>query len=135
MKIRGTKKQVAGEENIVPMINVVFLLLIFFLLAGTINPSPPFELDPVSTKLQPPGRAPEDGLYVSAVGEMYYSGQQINIESLPDAARSGVKSMSESFEVIVDRRLSGEALFPIMEALSKAGFMKVRLVTERSTGG
>lgn len=134
MKIRNHKKQLTGEENIVPMINVVFLLLIFFLLAGTISPRPPFELDPVATKLQPPGQAPEDGLYVSAVGEMYYAGQRISIASLPAAVRNGTRKPDEAFEVIVDRRLSGEALFPIMEALSKAGFVKVRLITERSTG-
>lgn len=135
MKIQQETIRHAGERNIVPMINVVFLLLIFFLLAGTLTQRPPFELDPVATTLQPPGEAPEGGLYVSATGQMFFQGRPVTVEGLAAAARMRPAASDDTLDVIVDRRLKGEALFPIMEALAKSSLTKIRLVTERSAGG
>ncbi len=39
------RKKRRNTENIVPMINVAFLLLIFFLMSAVIAPSPPVEVD------------------------------------------------------------------------------------------
>ncbi|MDP5307936.1 biopolymer transporter ExbD [Paracoccus spongiarum] len=58
-------------ESIIPMINVVFLLLIFFLLTARITPPVPFEVTP------PKGAAEETALqqgvlHVSAAGDLAY---------------------------------------------------------------
>lgn len=132
MKVPGEIKRSSGEENIVPMINVVFLLLIFFLLAGTLTQRPPFDLEPVATTLQPPGEAPENGLYISAGGDLFFQGSAISLDALSVRVASADISSKAALDVIVDRRLTGEKLFPVMEALSKSGLAKIRLVTERS---
>ena len=132
MRVIMERKQRRHRENIVPMINVVFLLLIFFLLAGTISPRPPFDFNPVTTELRPPSDMPADGLYVSATGTLYFRGQYVGLADLPSAARPSATSSNQTIDVFVDRELTGVALFPVMEALSKAGFAKVRLVTIRS---
>lgn len=56
-------------ESVVPMINVVFLLLVFFLMTSRLAPPEPFEVTP------PRAEQGEDGetapvLYVSASGEI-----------------------------------------------------------------
>ena len=135
MKIREHNQRAWGDENIVPMINIVFLLLIFFLLAGTLNPRPPFELDPVATMLQPPGQPPVNGLFVSANGDLYFSGVPQTLVSLPDALAAQAVGNDKPFEVLVDRRISAKDLFPIMSALGEAGITRIRLVTERNAGG
>ena len=66
MHIDEKSRHNRSDDNIVPMINIVFLLLIFFLLAGTLSPRPPFELESVTTTLRPQADAPVNGLYVSA---------------------------------------------------------------------
>ena len=114
------------------MINVVFLLLIFFLLAGTLTQRPPFDLEPVSTILQPPGEAPENGLYVSAVGDLFFQGNPVTVDAIAERIGSSRTTLADTLDVIVDRRLTGEKLFPVMEALSRSGLTKIRLVTERS---
>lgn len=59
-------------ESIIPMINVVFLLLIFFLLSAQITPPTPFVLEPPVAKSEI--RALDrDVLYLSAAGEMAYN--------------------------------------------------------------
>lgn len=65
-------------ESIIPMINVVFLLLIFFLLTAQITQSPPFELEPPESEAeisaQEGGEQREpDVLYVSATGQLAYN--------------------------------------------------------------
>ncbi|SNT68599.1 outer membrane transport energization protein ExbD [Paracoccus seriniphilus] len=58
-------------ESIIPMINVVFLLLIFFLLTAQITPREPFEITPPESKSE---LAAQDRgvLYISAEGELAY---------------------------------------------------------------
>jgi len=59
-------------ESIIPMINVVFLLLIFFLLTAQIAPSTPFPLTPPDSRSDIPAQA-RDVLYVSAKGELAWN--------------------------------------------------------------
>ncbi|RNF33675.1 biopolymer transporter ExbD [Paracoccus methylarcula] len=65
-------------ESIIPMINVVFLLLIFFLLTAQITQSPPFELEPPESEAEISSRHGEEQrdrnvLYVSTAGELAYN--------------------------------------------------------------
>ena len=46
MIVPPPKRPRSTEDNILPLINVVFLLLIFFMLAGVLTQSPPFSLTP-----------------------------------------------------------------------------------------
>ena len=57
-------------ENIVPMINVVFLLLIFFLMTARIGPSDPIEVDPPTARAEDAVRDGDLVLHVSASGEL-----------------------------------------------------------------
>ena len=57
------------RETVLPMINVVFLLLIFFLMTASIEPSPPFPIDPPRAGGEVAQAAPRV-LWVSASGEL-----------------------------------------------------------------
>ncbi|MEO1911330.1 MAG: biopolymer transporter ExbD [Paracoccus sp. (in: a-proteobacteria)] len=59
-------------ESIIPMINVVFLLLIFFLLTAQISPSTPFPVTPPDSRSDLRTQA-QDVLYVSASGELAWN--------------------------------------------------------------
>ncbi|QDY70200.1 biopolymer transporter ExbD [Qingshengfaniella alkalisoli] len=64
----STPKPRPKAESIVPMINVVFLLLIFFLMTAQIAPPEPFEVTPPTAAAEDPADT-GDILYVSAEGE------------------------------------------------------------------
>lgn len=58
-------------EAVVPMINVVFLLLIFFLMTSELAPAPPLEVEPPLAEAQPAtGENPV--LYVAADGGLAF---------------------------------------------------------------
>lgn len=71
MRIDMPKRKPRGE-SIIPMINVVFLLLIFFLLTAQIAPSTPFPLTPPDSSSEFTVQA-QDVLYVSATGELAWN--------------------------------------------------------------
>jgi len=66
----GAETKKPRGESIVAMVNVVFLLLIFFLMSARIAPPDPFETTPPSAD----GPAPVAGdvLYLSADGDLAY---------------------------------------------------------------
>lgn len=132
MRLREQPRRSAGE-NIIPLINIVFLLLVFFLLAGTLAPRPPFELKPVQTTESPPADIPESMLYIAASGQLFYQGRALSPADLAGTA-SGGRDPKAPFEILLDRRLKAEALFPVVEALARAGITNIRLLTERREG-
>lgn len=120
-----------ASENTIPLINIVFLLLVFFLLAGTLEARPPFTVAPVETSVLPPADLPQGMLYVSADGRLFMAGRgEITLDGLPGAVRAARDSGAPQ-EVLLDRNLPAKALFPIIEALSKADITAVRLMTQR----
>jgi biopolymer transport protein ExbD len=131
MRLAQEKAKRSTEENIIPLINIVFLLLIFFLLAGTLASKPPFDLEPVAAVQTPNVDVPEGALFISGSGAMYYEGRVVKPDELQGAvqlARTG--KGEEPLEILMDRRLTGEKLFPVIETLGRAGITKVRLLTE-----
>ena len=75
----------ARRENVVPMINVSFLLLVFFLLTAAIAPPPPFELAPPEAT----GAPTEDGVavYLSPTGALVFQdGTTIETDGLAQQA-------------------------------------------------
>lgn len=62
------------EENVIPMINVVFLMLVFFMITAQITPPEPFEVTPPEAQSQEPADA-DFTLYINAQGQIAYQDQ------------------------------------------------------------
>ena len=130
MLLRQQPRRPPGE-NIVPLINIVFLLLVFFLLAGTLAPRPPFEIEAIETRESPPAELTASALFVSASGRLFYRGRPTGLAELPGLVEAA-HDADEPFEIVLDRRLRAELLFPIVATLAEAGVARIRLLTERS---
>ena len=116
-----------GEPTI-PLINVVFLMLIFFLVAGQISPPLAADLSLVRTA-ELEGRAPPDTLIIRADGEMQYRGEPVAsaaafASTLPEDKRAAIR-------IVPDRDLAAQTLVSIAAELRGAGAKSVRIVTER----
>lgn len=111
-------------ESIVPMINVVFLLLIFFLMTSQIAPPDPFDV--TAPNVQDGAGAKADlTLYVSSTGRMHFDG----VEGA--AALSRLQALSgEETEVLLraDATLEAVLLAEILTELSQLGLTRVELV-------
>ena len=66
------------KENTIPLINVVFLMLVFFLIAGTIAPSNDEDINPVTALLERQ-TPPEEAISMRADGALYFRGAALDI--------------------------------------------------------
>tara|TARA_R110002124_G_scaffold135697_1_gene298663 strand:- start:87 stop:473 length:387 start_codon:yes stop_codon:yes gene_type:complete len=117
-----------GREPTIALINIVFLMLIFFLVAGTLAAPLDSDLKLVRTDAIE-GSAPADALVLHADGRMSNLGSEIVsaaafMENLPEKARRRVR-------VLPDRDLPATTLVEIGRVLRDAGAQKVVLITER----
>ena len=119
-----------SDDDLVPLINVVFLLLIFFLLVGTLMPTPPVPIRYAEGGDRPLPAVPVGALLVTAGGAVHLDGERFSagqIAARLQAARDGTASIA----VVADRGLTMRDLGPVLDALAAAGFAEVELVTVR----
>ena len=108
-------------ESIVPMINVVFLLLVFFLMTAELRPAPPVEV-----ALPEAAGAPADaaaGLIAAADGTLAFG------DLRGEAALAAAAASPAPLTLRADRDLPGADLARLRAALAALGQGRVLLVT------
>ncbi|MEI4232424.1 ExbD/TolR family protein [Roseovarius sp. D22-M7] len=119
------------REPTIALINIVFLMLIFFMAAATIAPPIDGDLRLVRTE-DLEGRAPPDALVVHADGRLVYRGAAV-----PDARAYMWAAYTNRGETVRDVRIVPDADLPapdlirLGEALRAAGAERVVMITER----
>lgn len=113
-------------ESIVPMINVVFLLLIFFLITARIAPPEPFPVDLPAAAADSPAEG-GGALWLAADGRIAFEG--LAGEVAVAAAASAAREAGEPLLVRADRASDGATLARLLAALGEAGAAEVRIVT------
>ncbi|MGR3760660.1 ExbD/TolR family protein [Roseobacteraceae bacterium NS-SX3] len=111
-------------ESIVPMINVVFLLLIFFLMTSRLAPPEPFEATPPEAKLETEPDA-DRVLYIGAGGRMHFDGVEGDAAIARLAAAGGEAS---AVQLRASARLEAAVLARILRQLAAAGLSRAELV-------
>ncbi|WP_171102349.1 biopolymer transporter ExbD [Ruegeria sp. HKCCD7255] len=118
-------RQTRRRDSTIPLINVVFLMLIFFLIAGTISVPLDPDLDLVDTAdLQ--GREPPDALVLHADGTLSYRGQGLALERFMAGQESG------AVRIVPDRNAPGPRLIEITGELRRLGATSVFVVTDKA---
>ncbi len=112
-------------ENFVPMINVVFLLLIFFLMSAQISAPVPFEVTPPSSSSDAPADGPVE-LSISAEGALFFNG----IEG--EAVWDELTGLPEDSNLLIraDSAFSAAELTRILLRLNAEGITSIALVTQ-----
>lgn len=113
------------RSSVVPMINIVFLLLIFFLISAAVERVAPFEIDPPESAAELPPTTP-DTLFISADGTLAFG--EVRGEAVYAAlAEQGLA------EVVIeaDRALPARFLATVLAGLGAQGVTGVRLAVDR----
>lgn len=125
------------ENNLIPLINVVFLLLIFILLVGTLAPTDPSKIQaPASTAT---GARSVGSIEVSlaADGQPLLAGQRATLAQLKKALRSiladqqamGEKTVTQTIEIKADHRAPASSLQAVLTVFQALEVLEVRLIT------
>ncbi len=117
------------RENTIALINVVFLTLIFFLIAGTLTPPLDKDVSLISMEQALPADPPE-ALFVTAAGELRWQGKATTV---PEFLADREATDGEPVKIAADRALLAETLIDIVGELRSAGAEKIVVVTDRAS--
>ena len=82
MQIKAVIRQ-RSTDWVLQFINIVFLMLLYFLVNGTVAQAPQSNIHlPLAVKSNA-GLPPQNALYVDVTGKLYFQGQQVSASALP----------------------------------------------------
>jgi len=115
-------------ETTISLINIVFLMLIFFLVAGQLAPPQDGQVD-LSKSEQAPPLPPPDALYARSDGSLIYRDEEVTAEAF-------LGHQTQAGETVVrlgaDSALAADKLLGHVGALYAAGAHKVLIVTRKA---
>jgi biopolymer transport protein ExbD len=115
-------------EPTIALINIVFLMLIFFMIAGTLAPPLDDRVTLVSTE-NLDGRAPQDATVLTSDGALRYRGAATSAEDI--IARTSKDRDQIEVRIVVDRAVPATVLMAHVATLRAAGATSVWIITER----
>ncbi|WP_078119198.1 ExbD/TolR family protein [Thiosocius teredinicola] len=122
-------KRRSDDDALIPMINIVFLLLVFFMIAGQINAY-------TEDELNVPGSTSDEALVVTAIdisidatGVMRVNGEIVAAELDP---LLDTLEPDENTAVVcrVHQALPASALDPVLRTVRRLGITQLRIATE-----
>ena len=119
-------------ESTVALINVVFLMLIFFLIAGTLAPTGDRAVDLVALT-DADAASPPDMLFIRADGTLTWRGEPVDAADLPAMApgEAGGSEAARPFRIAADRALPAGKLVETIGTLRALGFADIAVVTRK----
>jgi biopolymer transport protein ExbD len=127
-------------EASLPLINVVFLLLLFFVVTGTIVYQHDRSIVPPTSILLNPGKAPADAVYISAEGTLSFRGIVQGPAEIAEVLRTDAEAEgagdagARTLRLVADHRLKARALLAIVEDFKEQDLDSLSIVTVRDTG-
>jgi biopolymer transport protein ExbD len=131
LKDRIMGKRSSQEENVIPMINIIFLLLLYFMIIGNLQPD--YNIVPPSSTRQAAPSAEVPTVAVDQDGSLRFEGRPVTWGGLESelAAIAGV----DQLKIYADARVSALVVSKVMKAASDAGVRQFILVTQQRAGG
>ncbi|NIM28633.1 MAG: biopolymer transporter ExbD [Gammaproteobacteria bacterium] len=122
------------DINLTPLIDVVFLLLIFFMVSTTFNRDSELSIELPTATAEAQERKPESiEVAIDAQGRFYVNGRQL-LNTQPKTLREALRSAAgdnESPPVIIsaDAKTPHQAVVQIMDAARELGFVRLTFAT------
>lgn len=134
LKQRTLKRTKGSDEHILPLINVVFLLLIFFMIAGKLTPSDPFKITP-STSISSTKTIPDSAIiHMGKKGEITFQNVAVTQEQLKEKVEQFLKDTPKAkIRLKVDAEHPAGKVLTLMTTLRDFGVEKISLITQLDT--
>lgn len=129
---RPSIKTMSGDIDLAPLIDVVFLLLMFFMLTSTFRrqESIPVELPQAVTGEHQPHSV---AVIVDRDGVVHVDGREVSLGVLGQRVKHAIESgPADVVSVHADSRMPVQRLVQVMDELQKSGIANVALATEET---
>lgn len=133
MKLPAPPRESRIDIDMVPMINFAFLLLIFFMLTGTVASGELLNIKPPLSATQSAAEPGANVLLMSADGQVVLGRNAFKPEELEAQVRQWrAEHIGELLQVKADAELPATQVVKVLETLRAAGIEKVSLLTTRT---
>lgn len=121
------------------LINIVFLLLLFFVTNGTISNIQDMSIELPSTVATAGSGPVGDAAHVDAQGVLKFKGETVTAAEVAAVwfAKEGeasLRSRRTPFQIVADKRLAAARLLVLLQDFKAAGFDNLNIVTIREFG-
>ncbi len=122
-----------GDHALIPLINVVFLLLIFFMLAGQLEAPEVLRVKPPRSTREGQAEPAHLRLLLASDGRVALEGEMLQAEDLPLRLQARVEGEQKpAITLKADAQVSAGQLRHLLHILRRAGIPQVTLLTDRS---
>ena len=132
MRRLGQQEQREQDIDISPLIDVVFILLIFFMVSTTFVKDAQLELERPSAQSAEPADTKSVRISIDRSGDIYLGDTPIRLWMLQGRVREELRSATESnVLVVVDRGIAAERLIDVVDQCRLAGAKNVGVITDK----
>lgn len=126
------KKREAPRVDLTPMVDVVFLLLIFFMISTTFVETPGISVKlPESSSQQRKQEVKEVKVYLSKDGRIFLGEQEIEQDDLRRRLKAyGARTKTMTFLLLADKEALHGKVVALMDLAKETGFDKLAIATE-----
>lgn len=133
MKFPRPVRERDSESGLIPLINVVFLLLIFLMLSGSLSQRDVFPVEPPTADSGAPLPSEPLVLLVAADGRLAVAGRQVSEAELLALVGPEAGDAARALSLKADAGVEAATLVALLEKLRRSGVGVITLVTGRDS--
>ena len=133
MKLKHTRREIKSID-LLPLINVVFLLILFVRVAGRPTTNHPNQIEVAQSSREAPYESAALSVWLKQDDKFYLTGDDPqSLGELTDYfAEKNAADQGLVIELVADRRAHAKALLDFRQAMARAGVGEIRIKTEFS---
>jgi len=121
-----------AHMSIAPLVDVVFLLLLFFMLTSHLMQEPAIKIKLPESKTAEAQRDAIKTIYISKDGGIYFMDKRVDLNNLQMAIKEGVKDIQIDFiRIKADRESDVGILVSVIDEVRLSGIKNFSIATER----
>lgn len=131
MKFKIQKEEIQDQIDLSPLIDMVFILLIFFMVTTTFVKDIQVDLNRPGASSAKPSSEKSVRVSIDAEKKIYFDGREVELWALQGLVREHFNtSSSKDILLITDLSVSAENLIDVIDQLKLAGAKNVGVATE-----
>ena len=127
MKFKKTKNKISNDENLLPLVNIIFLLLIFFMLAGVIaKQKEMYDVDLATAVIDEYADEDNEIIFIKSDNTIIFNDVAITSQSIGNKLKD---LKDKNIIIAADKNISTNMLNKVLIKLNKNQISNVRLLT------